>query len=118
MEKINYTYTRERLLPGFDGKFCKTCPCVATDSRGTVLISYQMLLLSGCDVVYDQYMILKAQTEERPSESRFYKARLRRQYKTESELFIMLTVSIIKSTKDGTASDTILIMKLTIPLYW
>ncbi len=57
MEKINYTYTRERLLPGFDGKFCKTCPCVATDSRGTVLISYQMLLLSGCDVVHDQYMI-------------------------------------------------------------
>lgn len=57
MKKIKYSYTRQRLFPGFDGKTCKTCPIIATDGEDTVLISYQMLLLSGCDVVYDQYIV-------------------------------------------------------------
>lgn len=57
MNSLNYSFERRRLFPGFDGKTCKICPCIATDGEDTVMISYEMLLLSGCDVVYDQYIV-------------------------------------------------------------
>ncbi len=55
-EESRFAFTRQRLFPGFDGKFCKTSPCVATDWRGTALLTYDKLLLSGCDVTYGQYL--------------------------------------------------------------
>ena len=39
-----YTFTRQRLFPGFDGKTCKIQPSVATDGKGTVLLTWQNLL--------------------------------------------------------------------------
>ena len=51
-----YTFTRQRLFPGFDGKYCKVQPTIATDGKGTALLAYQKLLLTGSDVFYGQYM--------------------------------------------------------------
>ena len=50
------TFTRQRLFSGFDGKTCKIVPMVATDGAGTALMTWQKLLLKGCDVFYGTYM--------------------------------------------------------------
>ena len=50
------TYTRRRLFSGFDGKFCKISPSLAYDGENTVLLSYEMLLLTGSDVTYGNYI--------------------------------------------------------------
>ena len=52
MNEIKYTYTRERLFSGFDKVKCKVQPVVAFDGEKTAILSYQELLLSGCDVMY------------------------------------------------------------------
>ena len=51
-----YSFTRQRLFSGFDGKMCKVLPEMATDGRGTVLLSWHKLLLTGCDVFFGLYM--------------------------------------------------------------
>lgn len=51
-----FRLSRERLMPGFDGKYCKIQPNVATDWKGTALLTYQRLLLSGSDVFYGQFI--------------------------------------------------------------
>ena len=50
------SYSRQRLFPGFDGKTCKIQPSIATDGRGTVLLAWQNLLLTGSDVFYGESM--------------------------------------------------------------
>ena len=50
------TFSRHRLFPGYDGKTCKVQPSVATDGRGTVLLTWQNLLLSGSDVFFGESM--------------------------------------------------------------
>ena len=54
--EIRYDFTRQRLFPGFDGRLCKIQPAIAVDGKGTLLVSYQKLLLSGMDVFYGQFM--------------------------------------------------------------
>jgi len=49
MKKIGYEFTRQSLMPGFDGKTCKVCPTIATDGK-TILLAYGRLLLTGSDV--------------------------------------------------------------------
>ena len=49
-----YDFTRQRLFPGFDGTYCKVQPAVASDGKGTALLTYQDLRLSGCDEFYGQ----------------------------------------------------------------
>ena len=56
LPEIPYEFTRQRLFPGFDGRLCKIQPTIATDGKGTVLVAYQKLLLSGMDVFYGQFM--------------------------------------------------------------
>ena len=56
LEKKNPHFSRQRLFPGFDGKFCKIQPSIATDGKGTAILGFQKLLLSGCDVFYGQYL--------------------------------------------------------------
>ena len=51
-----FRLSRERLLTGFDGKYCKIQPNVTTDWKGTALLTYQRLLLSGSDVFYGQFI--------------------------------------------------------------
>ena len=51
-----YDFTRQRLFPGFDGKLCKVQPTIATDGKGTALLAFQRLLLTGSDVFYGQFM--------------------------------------------------------------
>lgn len=53
---VPYDFTRQRLFPGFDGKMCKVQPSVATDGKGTVLLTWQNLLLTGSDVFYGESM--------------------------------------------------------------
>lgn len=48
--------TRNRLFPGFDGKFCKMSPNIATDWNGNAILTYGMLLLSGSDVFFGTYV--------------------------------------------------------------
>jgi len=55
-----YSFTRQRLFSGFDGKTCKVVPYVATDGEGTVLMCWDKLLLSGCDVFLGIYMAKSA----------------------------------------------------------
>lgn len=50
------SYSRQRLFPGFDGKTCKIQPSIATDGSGTVLLTWQNLLLTGSDVFYGESM--------------------------------------------------------------
>ena len=50
------SYSRQRLFSGFDGKMCKIQPSIATDGSGTVLLSWQNLLLTGSDVFYGESM--------------------------------------------------------------
>ena len=50
------SYSRQRLFSGFDGKTCKIQPSIATDGAGTVLLSWQNLLLTGSDVFYGESM--------------------------------------------------------------
>lgn len=37
----DFTFTRQRLFPGFDGKYCKICPCVGTDGGTDVFLTWQ-----------------------------------------------------------------------------
>ncbi len=55
-EPQRYDFTRQRLFPGFDGKFCKIQPSIATDGHGTALLGFQKLLLTGSDVFYGQFI--------------------------------------------------------------
>ena len=54
------TFSRSALFPGFDGKTCKVQPSVAMDGEGTVLLSWQNLLLSGSDVFSGESMARSA----------------------------------------------------------
>ena len=54
---LGFSFTRQRLFPGFDGKTCKIQPAFASDGKGMVLLSWQNLLLSGSDVFYGQAMV-------------------------------------------------------------
>ena len=56
MKNTRYDFTRQRLFPGFDGKFCKIQPSIATDGHGTALLGFQKLLLTGSDVFYGQFI--------------------------------------------------------------
>ncbi len=56
LPEIPLRFTRQRLFPGFDGKFCKIQPSIATDGNGTALLGFQELLLSGSDVFYGQFL--------------------------------------------------------------
>ena len=56
MKSTRYDFTRQRLFPGFDGKFCKIQPSIATDGHGTALLGFQKLLLTGSDVFYGQFL--------------------------------------------------------------
>jgi len=51
-----FTLSRDRLFPGFDGTFCKIQPVIATDWKGTALLTFQRLLLTGSDVFYGQFI--------------------------------------------------------------
>ena len=53
---LPYDFTRQRLFPGFDGRLCKVQPTIAADGKGTALLAFQKLLLTGSDVFYGQYM--------------------------------------------------------------
>ena len=55
-KKVSYDFTRQRLFPGFDGRLCKIQPTIAFDGKGTALLAFQRLLLSGSDVFYGQFM--------------------------------------------------------------
>lgn len=50
------SFTRQRLFPGYDGKMCKIQPSIASDGKGTVLLTWQNLLLTGSDVFYGESM--------------------------------------------------------------
>ena len=54
--EVSYDFTRQRLFPGFDGRLCKIQPTIAFDGKGTALLAFQRLLLSGTDVFYGQFM--------------------------------------------------------------
>ena len=56
MKNTRYDFTRQRLFPGFDGKFCKVQPSIATNGHGTALLGFQKLLLTGSDVFYGQFL--------------------------------------------------------------
>lgn len=50
MKQIDMTYSRERMLPGFDGTLCKICPQIIRVDDKTAFLYYGMLLLTGIDV--------------------------------------------------------------------
>ena len=54
--EVSYEFTRQRLFSGFDGRLCKVQPTIAFDGKGTALLAFQKLLLSGMDVFYGQFM--------------------------------------------------------------
>lgn len=56
MKELEFSYTRERIFSGFDGKYCKVCPTIAHNGEKTAFLTYQMLLLSGSDVFFDTYI--------------------------------------------------------------
>jgi len=56
MKPIKFTYTRERMYPGFDKKTCKNCPHITYDGKDTAFLRYGMLLLSGSDVGVGSYV--------------------------------------------------------------
>ena len=56
LAEARWRFTRQRLFPGFDGRLCKIQPSIATDGRGTALLGFQKLLLTGCDVFYGQFL--------------------------------------------------------------
>jgi len=53
---LPYDFTRRRYFSGWDGKMSKSCPAVATDGKGTALMTWQMLQVSGSDVFKGTYM--------------------------------------------------------------
>ena len=55
MKKIEYEFTRKRLMSGFDGITCKACPSIDTDGEVT-LLSYIMLYLKGTDIFNEFYL--------------------------------------------------------------
>ena len=56
LEYPKVEFTRQRLFPGYDGKFCKFTPEVATDGKGLAFLTYTKFLLSGSDVFYGSYL--------------------------------------------------------------
>ena len=56
MKDIAFSYGRKRVFSGYDGKYCKVCPQITHDGDKTAYLTWQMLLLTGCDVFYDQYI--------------------------------------------------------------
>ena len=56
MKKIDFDFTRQSFMSGFDGKTCKVVPSIATDGK-TVLIAYEKLLLTGSDVTVGSHVI-------------------------------------------------------------
>lgn len=63
-------YVRSALWGGFDGKLCKVTPSVASDGRSVALMTFQKLLLSGCDVFYGQFVSKSTDGGETWSEPR------------------------------------------------
>ena len=55
MKKIEYEFTRQRTMPGFDGKTCKTSPVICTDGK-TTFLTYSNLVLTGADVFTDKFI--------------------------------------------------------------
>ncbi len=55
MNTPNFTYTRQRLLSGFDGRECKVTPRITKTENNNAFLTYKMLLLSGSDVFGDSY---------------------------------------------------------------
>ena len=53
---VGYDISRQRIFPGFDGTYCKIQPSIATDGKGTFLLGFQRLLLSGMDVFHGQFL--------------------------------------------------------------
>ena len=53
--KLNYTFSRERFFPGFDGEYCKMYPAMVCADNGNAFLFYTMLKLSGSDTVHDSY---------------------------------------------------------------
>ena len=51
-----FSFSRQRLFPGFDGNLCKVQPSIATDGKGVAILGFQKLLLSGSDVFYGQFL--------------------------------------------------------------
>lgn len=56
LAEASFSFSRQRLFPGFDGKLCKIQPSIATDGKGVAILGFQKLLLSGCDVFYGQFL--------------------------------------------------------------
>ena len=57
MNTPTFTYTRQKLLPGFDGRECKICPRITKTENNNAFLTYSMLLLSGSDVFGDSYFV-------------------------------------------------------------
>ena len=55
-KKAQVNFTRQRIFPGFDGRLCKIQPSIATDGKGTALLGFQKLLMTGSDVFYGQFL--------------------------------------------------------------
>ena len=56
MKHVPFSFTRRKMLSGGDKKYCKIHPNLAFDGKGTVLLNYIHLLLSGSDVFYGSYI--------------------------------------------------------------
>lgn len=56
MGKPKFTFSRERLFPGYDGITCKVNPAIRCDKSGLAFLTYEMLLLSGSDVFNSSYI--------------------------------------------------------------
>lgn len=50
MKELSFSYSRERMYPGFDGVTCKICPQIIRTEGDTAFLYYTMLLLTGIDV--------------------------------------------------------------------
>ena len=57
MKEIAFDYYRDRMFPGFDGKYCKICPHIACDGKDQAYMFYSMLYLGGSDVFHDTYVV-------------------------------------------------------------
>ena len=55
-EACQVTLSRATHFSGYDGKWCKVQPSVATDGKGLALMTWQMLRLTGSDVFSGEFM--------------------------------------------------------------
>ena len=56
MKQLKFSYSREKMFPGFDGKECKIYPQITCTENNLAFLTYCMLLLSGSDVFNDSYI--------------------------------------------------------------